>query len=76
MLRLTWKRKDKFQMGYVIGDPESIRDLYWQLTHNYEPMDGTEIKEILIHSMDGQEVNIKEFMQNPHSVVYPHVRFE
>lgn len=75
MLRLTWKREsDNFCFGFVLGDPESIRDLYWQLTHNYKANDGTKIGIIEIHSLDGQLVDIKELMSNPYSVVYPNAR--
>lgn len=53
-IKLEWKRKSNiFQGGVVIGDPESIRDLYWQLTHNYKAVDGTEIGEIIVSNLDG-----------------------
>lgn len=77
MLRLTWKRKsDKFCFGFVLGDPESIGDLYWQLTHNYSAKDGTEIGTIEVHSLDGEVVDIKELKSNPYSVVYPNARLD
>ena len=66
MLKLTYNKKDDpFQYVTVLGDPEGIRDLYWQLTHNYQPLDGTGIGEIKITNLDGVELNTKEFLQNP-----------
>ncbi len=36
MLQLKYtKKRDRFQTVTVLGDPEGIRDLYWQLTKNY-----------------------------------------
>ena len=68
MLRLIWKRKnDPQQYGSVIGDAESIRDLYWQLTHNYQPQDGTAIGDIIVKSLDGITVSRKELLQTPHA---------
>ena len=76
-LRLTWKRKnDKFEQGFVIGSPEAIRDLYWQLTHNYKAVDGTEIGEIEVHNLNGDKVEKKDLMQHPNGSVYPHTYFE
>ena len=72
MLRLTWYRKNHpNQFGFVLGDPESIRDLYWQLTKNYKANDGTAIGEIKVHSLDGDEVEYIDLMMNPHSTTYP-----
>ena len=66
MLKLSYNRKrDPFQYVTVLGDPLGISDLYWQLTHNYQPRDGTEIGEILITNLDGVELNTKEFFQDP-----------
>ena len=49
MLKLTYNRKnDPFKYVTVLGDPQGIWDLYWQLTHNYQPQDGSEIGEIKI----------------------------
>lgn len=77
LLRLTWERKsNNYLRGHVLGDPEAIRDLYWQLTHNYVPQDGTEIGNITIYDMNGDKVDIKEFMFNPHSQIYPPTRLE
>ena len=66
MLKLTYSRKsDKFQTVTVIGDAEGIRDLFWQLTHNYKPVDGTEIGSIKITNLDGDECT-REVMPRPH----------
>ena len=77
LLRLSWRRKnDKYLRADVVGDPEAIRDLYWQLTHNYKAVDGTEISEIKIHNINGEEVGIKDLMSQPHSCVYPSTTLE
>lgn len=66
MLKLTYSRKsDPFQAVTVIGDAEGIRDLYWQLTRNYAPRDGTEIGEIKITNLDGHDCT-EQVMKNPH----------
>ena len=71
MLKLTYNRKsDQFQTVTVIGDPEGIRDLYWQLTHNYKAQDGTAIGAIVVSDLDGNKVTLLEpggLLQNPHS---------
>lgn len=65
MLQLRYSRKkDPFQYATVIGDAASIRDLYWQLTHNYQPQDGTAIGEIKVLSIDGTDVT-KDVLSNP-----------
>lgn len=77
ILRLTWKRKrDQHQQGSVIGSPEAIRDLYWQLTHNYQPVDGTAIGTIEIRSLDGRKVDYKDLMTHPDGEVFPHDYFD
>jgi len=53
MLKLTYN--DKFRTNTVLGDSEGIRDLYWQLTHNYTPKDGTEIGNITVTTLDGYD---------------------
>jgi hypothetical protein len=69
MLKLTYTRKnDEFQIVTVLGDAEGIRDLYWQLTHNYKAQDGTEIGVISVTDLDGRDC-IAEIMTRPHSVV-------
>jgi hypothetical protein len=68
MLKLTYNRKNaRFKYVTVLGDPQGIWDVYWQLTHNYQPQDGTEIGEIRITNLDGVELNTKEFLSNPFS---------
>lgn len=54
MLKLTYNRKrDEFATVTVLGDAYGIRDLYWQLTYNYRPVDGTAIGSIKVSSLDG-----------------------
>ena len=66
MLRLTYARKsDKFATVSVLGDAIGIRDLYWQLTHNYQAQDGTEIGSIRVLNLDGLDVT-SELMNKPH----------
>lgn len=56
MLKLTYTRKrDKYLHVSVLGDAEGIRDLYWQLTHNYKAQDGTEIGSVSVKSLDGYD---------------------
>ena len=75
MLILRYSRKkDRHQYATVQGDPESIRDLYWQLTHNYKAQDGTEIGEINVTTLDGRLVSLTgpdSLMSNPHGQVQP-----
>lgn len=66
MLKLTYTRKrDRFQTVTVIGDAAGIRDLYWQLTHNYKAQDGSEIGSVNVFNLDGVEVT-STIMSNPH----------
>lgn len=66
MLVLKYTREqDKFMFATVMGDPESIRDLYWQLTHNYKSVDGTEIGEITVTNLAGHNVT-DDFQCNPY----------
>lgn len=66
MLKLTYSRKsDRFRTVTVIGDAEGIRDLFWQLTHNYTPKDGTAIGEITVTNLDGEDCT-DQIMKNPH----------
>lgn len=54
LLRLTYNRKsDPFVMFSVLSTPDAIRDLYWQLTHNYKGQDGTEIDTVKVTNLDG-----------------------
>jgi hypothetical protein len=67
MLRLVWKHdRDNGLHGSVIGDPESIRDLYWQLTQNYSCEDGTKIGSVYVSTLTGQTLTSKEVMQTPY----------
>lgn len=69
MLKLTYTRKiDEFQTVTVLGDAQGIRDLYWQLTHNYKPQDGTEIGYVQVTDLDGRNC-MDDIMTNPHAVV-------
>ena len=71
MLRLTYTRKqDKYQKVSLLGDAEGIRDLYWQLTHNYKALDGTAIGRIQIFDLEGQECTAS-IMTRPHAVSMP-----
>ena len=66
MLRLVYTRKkDRFQEVSVLGCPIGIRDLFWQLTHNYKAQDGTEIGSIKIYNLSGIDCT-EGFMRNPH----------
>lgn len=57
MLQLKYSRqRDRFQTVTVLGDPEGIRDLYWQLTKNYECIDGTCIGDIRVFNLEGDDV--------------------
>jgi hypothetical protein len=57
MLQLKYtKQIDKFQTVTVLGDPEGIRDLYWQLTKNYVCGDGTCIGDIRVLNLSGKDV--------------------
>lgn len=68
MLKLTYSRKsDEFQTVTVLGDEQGIRDLYWQLTHNYKAKDGTAIGDIRVTDLDGSGC-AAEIMANPHSI--------
>lgn len=68
MLKLTYNRKsDEFKTVTVLGDAEGIRDLYWQLTHNYKAQDGTEIGCLRVTDLDGRDC-LSEVMTSPHSV--------
>ena len=58
------KLRDKFQTVTVLGDPEGIRDLYWQLTKNYTCSDGTGIGDVRVINLDGDDVTMY-VMTNP-----------
>jgi len=58
------KQRDRFQTVTVLGDPEGIRDLYWQLTKNYTCSDGTGIGDVRVINLDGDDVTMY-VMTNP-----------
>jgi len=58
------KKRDRFQTVTVLGDPEGIRDLYWQLTKNYTCSDGTCIGDISVINLDGDDVT-RYVLTNP-----------
>jgi hypothetical protein len=67
LLKLTYTRaSDMHQTVTVIGDPYGIRDLHWQLTHNYCAVDGAKIGQIKVTNLDGTPVH-DSFWQNPHA---------
>jgi hypothetical protein len=68
MLKLTYTRaSDRFAEVSVLGSPEGIRDLYWQLTHNYsEEPDGTGIGTIKVSNLEGGDVT-EDFMREPYN---------
>ncbi len=64
MLKLTYYIKHcKFVT--VLGTPDGIRDLYWQLTHNYNAQDGNKISEITITNLDGKDCT-DDILQRPY----------
>ena len=66
MLKLTYTRKsDILQRVTILSNGEGIRDLYWQLTHNYKCQDRTEIGNITVYNLDGDEIEIKDLMKFP-----------
>ena len=67
MLKLTYSRKsDKYQTVTVLGDAVGIRDLYWQLTHNYKAQDGTAIDNVVVSNLDGDECT-NWILKDPHT---------
>ena len=57
LLQLKYvKLVDEFQTVTILGDPEGIRDLYWQLTKNYTPNDGTGINDIHVLNLEGEDI--------------------
>ena len=58
ILKLTYTRaSDKHAEVSVLGSPEGIRDLHWQLTHNYsKETDGTGIGTITVSDLGGNSV--------------------
>lgn len=77
LLRLTYTReRDQFQQVSLIGDPLAIRDLHWQLTHNYSAKDGTKIGEIKVYDLEGALVPIDRLYQAPQSAGITLTRLE
>lgn len=64
MLKLTY-HIGPINFVTVIGSPCGIRDLYWQLTHNYTAQDGRKITEINVTNLDGKDCT-DEVLHNPH----------
>lgn len=52
------RKQDVFVNFSVAGTAKSIWDLYWQLTHNYQPQDGTAIGEIIVSNIAGVKINM------------------
>ena len=67
MLKLTYTRaSDKHAEVSVLGSPEGIRDLHWQLTHNYsEETDGTGIGNIKVSNLEGVDLT-DEYVSQPY----------
>lgn len=71
MLQLRYSlARDPNQYATLFGDPDAISNLYWQLTHNYQPKDGQAIGNIHVFTMDGTEVT-ETVMTNPHGASRP-----
>ena len=66
MIKLTYARKNDFNVRVtVLGDAKGIYDLYWQLTHNYKAIDGTEICGLTISNLNGDYINPNyDFFEN------------
>lgn len=65
MLKLRYSlKRDPSQYVTVLGDPAGIRNLYWQLTHNYMARDGQEIGAIEVTDFDGNNMTAS-VMSNP-----------
>lgn len=75
-LRLTYTRaKDPTQFVSLYGEPAAIRDLYWQLTHNYKAQDGTEIGSVDVFDQSGNR-KTDEILTNPWGVQAPTTTIE
>lgn len=64
-LKYTFQRAP-YDYVILLGSPEGIRDLYWQLTRNYKCEDGTGIFDIRVSDLDGNEVT-REFVGEPYA---------
>ena len=67
ILKLTYTRaSDKHAEVSVLGSPEGIRDLHWQLTHNYsKETDGTGIGTIKVSDLEGVDVT-EDYVSQPY----------
>lgn len=66
LLKLTYHRESDVHTWFtVIGDPYGVRDLYWQLTHNYSAVDGTKIGKISVQNLEGVDVT-ETFFHHPY----------
>lgn len=67
LLKLTYTRaSDRFAEVTLLGSPKGIRDLYWQLTHNYsEETDGTGIGTIKVRNLEHEDIT-DSFMREPY----------
>lgn len=75
MLQLKYTMlADSHQHVIVIGDPDGIRDLYWQLTKNYYANDGTAIGSVRVLNLSGDDIT-SSVMSNPwqHSTRLSHL---
>jgi hypothetical protein len=71
MLQLRYSlKRDPHQYATVLGDPLAISNLYWQLTHNYQPQDGMAIGDIKALTMDGRDVT-DQVLTNPFGASCP-----
>lgn len=71
MLQLRYSlKRDRHQYATVFGDPLAISNLYWQLTHNYQPQDGMAIGEIKVLTMEGRDVT-NQVLTNAFGVCCP-----
>lgn len=58
MIKLTYNLvNDEFKWHTFLGDPKSIANLYWQLSHNYQCFDGTKIKDVFVSNLDGEKID-------------------
>lgn len=76
LIRLIYNRKkDPAQFVTVLGEPAAIRDLYWQLTHNYSAKDGTAIGTVTVTDMNGKDCT-NQILQSPFSITFPSTTIE
>lgn len=57
MLQLRYSRaRAPHEYVTLMGEPEAISDLYWQLTRNHHATDGTAIGEVRVFNLQGEDV--------------------